>query len=562
MEPTADRIRTLLSRAPVIDGHNDLPWMLRNLVRYDLDALDISTDQSAAGLHTDIPRMRRGGMGAQFWSVYVPSTLQGGAAVTATLEQIDAVRRIVERYPNDLSLAFTADEVEQVRVSGRIASLLGMEGGHSIDCSLGTLRMMYDLGVRYLTLTHFRNTPWADSATDDPGVGGLSAFGREVVRECNRLGMLVDLSHVADTTMHATLDTSTAPAFFSHSSARALCDHVRNVPDDVLARVRDSEGIVMVTFVPGFLNEECREWIDALMVEERRLAETIPDDSPEYRRAERDWVARNPRPPCSLGDVANHIEHVRDVAGVDHIGLGSDFDGVIATPDGLEGVDGYPRLLAELADRGWSDDDLARLTWNNTLRVLRDTEAAARTARQERGPSLATIADLDKRPREEVAASGAAASAVDLPTLGRFNLDDIGEALADNSYEHTWRVDPVSGTLHLFSEYEDLEEDVNPDWLAIDPIPSHEWYQDMVDFASRVKDPQTTRLLDIALAGKGAFRRFKDVVYSDPRLGPTWNAFRSVRARRRAVEWLHDNDLVDQATADGYLEASTDPSVP
>src|ERR1700730_3883711 len=264
---TADRVRSLLQHAPVVDGHNDLAWTLRARYRYDLDAVDLTRDQSATGLHTDLARLRQGGLGAQFWSVFVPCSLTGSTAVTATLEQIDAVYRIVERFPDQLALARTADEVEQARESGRIASLLGMEGGHSIDSSLGTLRMMYALGVRYLTLTHGRNTPWADSATDAAAVGGLTRFGHEVVRECNRLGMLVDLSHVAVSTMNAALDTSTAPAFFSHSSARAVCDSPRNVPDQVLTRTRDSDGLVMVTFVPGFLNEECRVWMDELTAE-------------------------------------------------------------------------------------------------------------------------------------------------------------------------------------------------------------------------------------------------------------------------------------------------------
>jgi len=243
---------------PIIDGHNDLAWELRCRVGYDFDRLDVGVDQSAAGLHTDLPRLRAGGVAAQFWSVFVPCTLSGDAAVAATLEQIDAVRRMIERYSEDLSLATSAEEVQRSRTEGRVASLLGIEGGHSIACSLGALRMMHALGARYLTLTHNKNTPWADSATDTPAVHGLSDFGREVVRECNRLGMLVDLSHVAPATMHAALDVSAAPAFFSHSSARALCDHPRNVPDDVLSRVRDSGGLVMVTFVPGFLTEECR----------------------------------------------------------------------------------------------------------------------------------------------------------------------------------------------------------------------------------------------------------------------------------------------------------------
>ncbi len=564
--PTADRIRTLLGKAPVVDGHNDLPWTLRTRVRYDLDALDIGVDQTASGLHTDIPRLRRGGVGAQFWSVYVPSTLDGGAAVTATLEQIDAVRRIVQRYSDDLAMAYTADEVEAAWGRGRIASLLGMEGGHSIDCSLGTLRMMYALGVRYVTLTHFKNTPWADSATDEPGVGGLSAFGHEVVRECNRLGMMVDLSHVADSTMHAAIDTSTAPAFFSHSSARALCDHPRNVPDDVLARTGDTNGIVMVTFVPGFVNEECRVWIDALIAEEQRLAKTISDASPEYYEAQLAWVARNPRPPCGVGDVAEHIDYVRGVAGVDHIGLGGDFDGVISTPDGLEGVDGYPTLLGELAHRGWSDEDLAKLTWHNALRVLRDTEATAREAQRVRGPSQATFTELDARVAPVAVVVRTAASAdVDLSALARFNLSDIAEALADHSYEHRWILDPASGELHFRSEYDDeqdLDEDVDPAWIAIDSIPSYIWYQDMVDFAEQVTDVNTARHLAIALDGKGAFRRFKNVVFSDPELGPAWNAFNGVRGKRRAVEWLLDNDLVDEATAYAYSDAHPDPDLP
>jgi membrane dipeptidase len=393
--PTDERVRAVLARAPVFDGHNDLPWALR--LRRGLGQLDLDRDQSASGLHTDLPRLRAGGVGAQFWSVYVPGTLLGGAAVMATLEQIDAVRRLVARYPDDLALATTADEVERAAAGGRIASLMGVEGGHSIDCSLAVLRVLYELGARYLTLTHFRNTPWADSATDDPVVGGLSPFGHEVVRECNRLGVLVDLSHVAPSTMHAALDTSVAPAFFSHSSARALCDHVRNVPDDVLVRVRETGGVVMSTFVPGFVNEQCRAWIATFIQEFRELEERLSPDSPEWITAERRWLAANPRPPCGVADVADHIEHIRDVAGVDHVGLGGDLDGVLALPDGLDGVDGYPRLLAELARRGWSDDDLAKLTWHNALRVLRVTEAVAQAERDRRGPSLASHADLDGR---------------------------------------------------------------------------------------------------------------------------------------------------------------------
>jgi membrane dipeptidase len=401
---TDDRIRTLLAAAPVFDGHNDLAWELRARVGYDLDRLDPGVDQRGTGLHTDLVRLREGGVGAQFWSVFVVDAGNGTAAepaeagnpVANTLEQIDFVRRWVARHPDRLALATTADEVEAARAGGRIASLIGMEGGHSIACSLGALRMMYALGARYLTLTHVRNTPWADSATDKPAVGGLSAFGREVVREMNRLGMLVDLSHVAPATMHAALDTSTAPAFFSHSSARALCDHPRNVPDDVLIRVRDTGGVVMVTFVSWFVSARCRAWSLAFGAEEERLSAAYPQDSPEYIEARAAWVAQHPRPHCGVSDVADHVEHIREVAGVDGVGLGGDFDGMVTPPDGLGDVAAYPALLAELAGRGWSDADLAKLTWHNALRVLRDTEAAARAI--DRGPSLATFADLDAIP--------------------------------------------------------------------------------------------------------------------------------------------------------------------
>ncbi|GAA1803711.1 membrane dipeptidase [Planosporangium flavigriseum] len=381
---------------PIFDGHNDLAWELRRRVRYDFDALDIAVDQSACGLHTDLPRLRAGRVGAQFWSVYAPCEPDGQAAVSATLEQVDAVRRLVTRYPAELALATTADEVERARAEGRVASLLGAEGGHSINCSLGTLRMLYELGVRYLTLTHVRNTPWADSATDEAKVGGLSPFGHEVVREMNRLGMLVDLSHVAPSTMHAALDTSRAPAFFSHSSARALCDHPRNVPDDVLTRVRDTGGVVMVTFVPGFLTEEGRAWMAEMGDAVERLAEAYPDGSPAWYAARADWLRDNPRPPCTVADVADHIERVREVAGVDNVGLGSDFDGCSSPPDGLTDVSGYPTLLDELSNRGWSEAELSKLTWNNILRVMRETESVAARIRQQCGPSDATIEQLDQ----------------------------------------------------------------------------------------------------------------------------------------------------------------------
>ena len=379
----------LLARHPVVDGHNDLLWEARERVGYDFDRLDVGAGGTPT--HTDLPRLVEGGVGGQFWSVYVPSTLPGGAAVTATLEQVDACHRMVERYADRLALATTADGVEAAWRDGRIASLLGAEGGHSIDSSMGALRMLFDLGVRYLTLTHNDNTPWADSATDEPVVGGLSAFGVEVVREMNRLGMMVDLSHVAASTMRAALDATGAPVVFSHSSARAVTDHPRNVPDGVLARLAGNGGLCMVTFVPSFVSSACAEWDLEFRRQcaERGLDHLAAEDfGDEYRAA-------HPEPTAALADVVAHVEHVREVAGIEHVGLGGDYDGTGTLPEGLEDVTGYPRLLAALADRGWSEADLARLTCRNVLRVMRDVEAVARDLRTTRRPSLATIAQLD-----------------------------------------------------------------------------------------------------------------------------------------------------------------------
>ncbi|WP_433082682.1 dipeptidase [Dactylosporangium sp. CA-052675] len=351
----------------VMDGHNDLPWRLR--VRGG--DVDLSGDLSSTGLHTDLPRLRRGGVGAQFWSVYVPDDRPEPQAAVQVVEQVELVRGLVDRYPSALALATNAYEVERARSGGRIACLLGAEGGHCLDNSLVVLRSLHKLGIRYLTLTHSRNTDWADSATDTPASNGLSPFGREVVRELNRLGMLCDLSHVSDQTMHAALDTSAHPAFFSHSSARALCDHRRNVPDDVLLRVRDSGGVVMVTFVPFFLTDACREWGEELARVEDAIA--APWDSPEFLRERRAWMAANPSPPTTVRDVADHVEHVRAVAGVDAVGLGGDFDGTEIVPEGLPDVSAYPALLAELSGRGWSEPELRKLAWENTMRVFKAT---------------------------------------------------------------------------------------------------------------------------------------------------------------------------------------------
>ncbi|MER6461426.1 dipeptidase [Streptomyces sp. NPDC001228] len=389
---SSDEARSLLREFPVVDGHNDLPYALREQVRYDLGARDIAAHQNAH-LHTDIPRLREGGVGAQFWSVYVRSDLPG--AVPATLEQIDCVRQLIARYPGDLRAALTAADMEAARAEGRIASLMGAEGGHSIDNSLGTLRALYELGVRYMTLTHNDNNDWADSATDEPKVGGLSAFGREVVREMNRLGMLVDLSHVAPATMRAALDTTAAPVIFSHSSARAVCDHPRNIPDDVLERLSANGGVAMVTFVPKFVLQAAVDWTAAADDNMRAHGFHHLDTGEDAMKIHRAFEESHPRPVATTATVADHLDHMRETAGVDHIGIGGDYDGTAFTPDGLNDVSGYPNLIAELLDRGWSRADLAKLTWQNAVRVLGAAEDVARDLQSTRGPSNATLAELD-----------------------------------------------------------------------------------------------------------------------------------------------------------------------
>lgn len=388
-----DEARELLASYPVVDGHNDLPWALRQNAGYDLDRLDIGADQTGR-LHTDIPRLRAGGVGAQFWSVYVRTGMAGDDAVSATLEQIDCVDRLLARHPADLAPALTADDMEAARASGRIASLKGAEGGHSINNSMATLRALYALGVRYMTLTHNDNVPWADSATDEPGVGGLSAFGREVVREMNRLGMLVDLSHVADTTMRDALATSEAPVIFSHSSSRAVCDHPRNIPDDVLALLPANGGVAMATFVPKFVLPAAVEWTRRADENMRAHGFHHLDTTPEAMRVHAAFEAANPRPVATAATVADHLDHMREVAGIDHIGIGGDYDGTAFTPSDLSDVSAYPNLVAELLHRGWSRTDLAKLTWQNAVRVLRDAEAVSRSL-SARAPSTATLTALD-----------------------------------------------------------------------------------------------------------------------------------------------------------------------
>ena len=384
------RARDLLDSYPLVDGHNDLAWAMRLQAGYDFDRLDIAVRQPS--LHTDIPKLRQGGVGGQFWSVYVPAHLPD--PLTATLEQIDAVHAMVDRYPDVFGLAMTAGELRAVAADGRVASLLGAEGGHSIDCSLGALRALFALGVRYLTLTHNDNIPWADSATDVPAVGGLTPFGEEVVHEMNRLGMLVDCSHVAPDTMRAALRVSESPILFSHSSARALCDHPRNVPDDVLESLAATGGVCMVTFVPKFVDQACADWHS----EADEAARGAGVDTRNLQASDAfdvTWAEGHPRPVARLERVADHIEHVREAAGLEHVGIGGDYDGTTALPAGLEDVSCYPALVAELMDRGWSEPELAALLGGNVIRVLRAAEETARAIQERRGPSLKTIAELD-----------------------------------------------------------------------------------------------------------------------------------------------------------------------
>jgi membrane dipeptidase len=385
--------RELLSRHPLVDGHNDLPWSIRTRFGPDLGRPDLAVP--VAGTHTDLPRLRRGGVGGQFWSVYVPGTLQGDAAVATTLEQVDLVHRMIRCHRDDLELALSAEDVEAAFSRGRIASLLGAEGGHSIANSMGVLRMLHRLGVRYLTLTHNVNVPWADSATDVPVTGGLSTFGREVVQEMQRLGMLVDLSHVAATTARDVLGIAEAPVIFSHSGARAVCDHPRNVPDDLLRRLAGNGGVCMVTFVPDFVSPGCRAWALGLRAEvERRGLD--PRDAGIRATVGAAYAADHPRPRAVLAEVADHVEHVRTVAGIDHVGIGGDFDGTDDVPDGLQDVACYPALIAELLDRGWSRDECVRLIGGNVLRALREAAAVSRSLSARRTPSTARIEELDR----------------------------------------------------------------------------------------------------------------------------------------------------------------------
>ena len=386
---TVEHALELLDQVPLVDGHNDLPWQIREKAAGDMDSLDIAEPQPE--LHTDLDRLRQGRVGAQFFAAYVPSELIADGATRFALMQIDLIHRLVDRYPDTFVFARTVADIEKAHDSGRIAALIGVEGGHAIEGSLDVLRALYDLGTRYMTLTHWKSTAWADAATDHPLHQGLSPFGEDVVREMNRLGMLVDLSHVSDSTMMDALRITEAPVIYSHSSARALAGHTRNVPDAILPAVADNGGVVMVNFAPGFINEETRlhgERADAVI---DSLRTGFSGDSARIHEAFEGWREENPAPKATLSQVADHVDHLVEVAGIDHVGLGSDYDGIDDVPIGLEDVSRFPDLLAELLDRGYSDTDIRKLAGENFMRVMRDAEAVSERLRNERGPYLGTI---------------------------------------------------------------------------------------------------------------------------------------------------------------------------
>ncbi len=390
-----EHVLELLREVPLIDGHNDVPWQYRTRVANHVDQIDFrDTSAVEPPMHTDLARLRLGGVGAQFWSVYIPTSFGGQGAARVVLEQVDLTKRLIDRYPADLELALTADDIERIHKDGKVASLLGAEGGHSIESSLGVLRQLFDVGVRYMTLTHGSNSAWADSATDRPAHGGLTAFGRQVVREMNRLGMLIDLSHVSPQTMHQTLDETRAPVIFSHSSAFAVTPSPRNVPDDVLKRLAENGGVVMVTFVPSFVNDGVRAYFQRMDAERLRLsaAGVAPSELRSHLAA---WRRENPGPQASLGDVADHIDHIRALIGTAHLGIGSDFDGIPTVPVGLEDASTFPDLLVELVRRGYSDDELKDIAGRSFLRAMRGAEEAARRLQSSESAADDLIEELD-----------------------------------------------------------------------------------------------------------------------------------------------------------------------
>ena len=396
-----ERARALLRAVPLIDGHNDLPWQYHDRVQNHIERIDLAGDTSRLDrpLHTDIRRLKAGGVGAQFWSVYIPVGQAGPGAARAVMEQIDVVARMVQRYPEVFETAAGAADIERIHAAGKIASLIGIEGGHSIENSLAVLRQLYAVGARYMTLTHWKNTDWADAATDRAAHDGLTRFGAEVVREMNRMGMLVDLSHVSEATMNDALDLSAAPVIFSHSSARAICGHPRNVPDAILKRLAANGGVVMVNFAPSFVSETVRAHGAAEDAEKARLEALWPGDKDKIDAGLAEWKKEHPAPRATLAQLVDHIDHIRKVAGIDHVGIGSDLDGIGTTPIGLEDVSCYPALLAELLRRGYSEAEVKKVAGLNLLRALRAAEQAAQRLQQERPPSDALIEELDHPPQ-------------------------------------------------------------------------------------------------------------------------------------------------------------------
>jgi membrane dipeptidase len=386
------RARRIHAAAPLIDGHNDLPWEIREKAQGNLSVMN--PDGGLPQQHTDIPRLRAGGVGGVFWAAYVPVERIGNGAAAFALEQIGLIKRMTDASP-ELELARTADDIVRIHRAGHVASLIGIEGGHAIENSLDALRQFHELGVRYMTLTHTSTIDWADAATDSARHGGLTKFGEEVVREMNRLGMLVDLSHVSDETMADAIRVSAAPVIFSHSSARALADHPRNVPDDVLRMLPANGGIVMVNFFSGFVEPTAAAQARGMYAVQRRFREQFPDDPPAAQRAYDEWRRANPVPRGTTATLADHIDHVVKVAGIDHVGLGSDFDGVTSLPTGMEDVSRFPWLTAELLRRGYSEADVRKVLGGNVIRVMRQAEQTAERLQRERGPSQAVIDVMD-----------------------------------------------------------------------------------------------------------------------------------------------------------------------
>lgn len=384
----------ILESVPLFDGHNDAPYQYRNRVGYKFGELDFyDTTELEIPMHTDIPRLKEGRVGAQWWSVYVPAAIPEDEAVKRTMEQIDFVHRMAKRYPDEFEMAYTADDVERIFDDGKIASLIGMEGGHSIANSLAVLRMFHELGARYMTITHSRTLDWADAAGDDPQHDGLSEFGEEVIREMNRLGMMVDISHVTPATMKDAIRISEAPVMFSHSNARAISGHPRNVPDDVLQLLPEKDGIVMVTFVESFTSEELRQWYAKRNGYREQIESLYPGQPATIAEMMETWMIENETPKSTLGQVADHIDHIRDQVGVDYIGIGGDYDGVSSLPLGLEDVSTYPALFAELLSRGYTEEELKKIAGLNMLRVMRGMEDVAERLREEREPSEMLISD-------------------------------------------------------------------------------------------------------------------------------------------------------------------------